>query len=168
MCIHLRFIYHGREGSKVEGAVSFPMELSGVSKNDSATLELTACICHTGSEYTLSYHGCSDHEWWVSAALHFGHYTAYCKHPCTGEWVYYNDSTITKVEKPDCQESAYMLFYQKPTPTPNVEAAKEKFDDSVERVTTETLLRLFKPPVPMGPLPPPLPLKRSSSNREFT
>ncbi len=165
--ILLRFIYHGREGSKVEGGVSFPMELSGVSKNDSSTLELTACICHTGSEF-YTHIILSWYHHVFSTALHFGHYTAYCKHPCTGEWLYYNDSTITKVDKPDCQESAYMLFYQKPTSTPNVEVAKEKFDDSVERVTTETLLRLFKPPVPMGPAPPPLPLKRSNSNRELT
>ena len=59
-----------------------------------------------------------------------------------------------------------MLFYQKPTTPPTVEKAKEEFDDSCERAATETLLRLFKPPVPLAPLPPPLPLKRSNSNRE--
>ena len=54
--------------------------------------------------------------------------TAYCKHPCTGEWVYYNDSTTTKVDKPDCEDSVYMLFYQKPTSSPNMEVPKEKFE----------------------------------------
>lgn len=102
----------------------------------------------------------------LSTALHFGHYTAYCKHPCTGEWIYYNDSSCTKVAAPDCQDSVYMLFYQKPTSSLTVEATNEEFDDSIERVATETLLRLFKPPDPKPPLPPPLPLKRYSSNRE--
>lgn len=145
--------------------MEFPLELSGVSKNDSTTLQLTACICHTGSKchtvYILSYDA---HM--MSAALHFGHYTAYCKHPCTGDWVYYNDSSSTKVDKPDCQDTVYMLFYQKPITAPTVETAKEEFDDSIEQAATDTLLRLFKPLVPTAPLPPPLLLKRSSSNRK--
>ena len=31
------------------------------------------------------------------AALHSGHYTAYSRHPSSGEWWCYNDETATKV-----------------------------------------------------------------------
>ena len=34
----------------MEGSVSFPMELSSVCEEDSTKLQLTACICHTGSK----------------------------------------------------------------------------------------------------------------------
>ena len=39
-------------------------------------------------------------HWFVpSAALNSGHYTAYSRHPVTGNWHYYNDETVTEVSR---------------------------------------------------------------------
>ncbi|XP_013195657.2 uncharacterized protein LOC106138907 [Amyelois transitella] len=48
-----------------------------------------------------------------SGTTYSGHYTAYCKHPYTGEWHEYNDSRVTPIAARNVVSSeAYMLFYE--------------------------------------------------------
>ena len=43
-----------------------------------------------------------------------GHYTAYCKHPLSGDWHQYNDeSTCQQLPRDDDLTHAYVLFYQR-------------------------------------------------------
>ena len=62
---------------------------------------LYGCVCHFGS-------------------VHGGHYTAYSKHLTTGQWNYFDDSTVTEKKVPGFEggasgdySSAYILFYQR-------------------------------------------------------
>lgn len=42
-----------------------------------------------------------------------GHYTAVCRHPCTGEWHQFNDTKVSKVSsKRVVSANAYILFYE--------------------------------------------------------
>ncbi|XP_056602549.1 ubiquitin carboxyl-terminal hydrolase 2 isoform X2 [Triplophysa dalaica] len=42
-----------------------------------------------------------------------GHYTAYCRSPCTGEWYTYNDSRVSPMSSSQVRSSdAYVLFYE--------------------------------------------------------
>lgn len=45
-----------------------------------------------------------------------GHYTAACKHPCTGDWYNCNDATVTRTSSPIAPKlvnaDAYILFYE--------------------------------------------------------
>ena len=46
-----------------------------------------------------------------------GHYTAYCKHPLSGDWHQYNDeSTCQQLPRDDDLTHAYVLFYQRHGP----------------------------------------------------
>ena len=66
--LHSRFIFHGRVGSKVDAAVTFPLELgAGLvcgrregeegegeregEGEEEGVLELRGCVCHFGSEW---------------------------------------------------------------------------------------------------------------------
>ncbi|CAM4537430.1 unnamed protein product [Leuciscus chuanchicus] len=45
-----------------------------------------------------------------------GHYTAYCRSPCTGEWYTYNDSRVSPMSSSQVRSSdAYVLFYESAT-----------------------------------------------------
>uniref|UniRef100_A0A673M3S2 Ubiquitin carboxyl-terminal hydrolase 2 n=1 Tax=Sinocyclocheilus rhinocerous TaxID=307959 RepID=A0A673M3S2_9TELE len=42
-----------------------------------------------------------------------GHYTAYCRNPCIGEWYTYNDSRVSPMSSSQVRSSdAYVLFYE--------------------------------------------------------
>ena len=48
-----------------------------------------------------------------SGSTHSGHYTAYCKHPYSNNWNYYNDSRVSKISKSGvCTAEGYVLFYE--------------------------------------------------------
>ncbi|XP_028177110.1 ubiquitin carboxyl-terminal hydrolase 8-like [Ostrinia furnacalis] len=48
-----------------------------------------------------------------SGTTYSGHYTAYCKHPYTGDWHEYNDSRVTPINQRNVVSSeAYVLFYE--------------------------------------------------------
>lgn len=47
-----------------------------------------------------------------------GHYTAFAKHPSSGEWYDFDDSCVSKIRDKDLQEtivssSAYSIFYRR-------------------------------------------------------
>ena len=45
-----------------------------------------------------------------------GHYTAFAKHVVTGQWYYFNDSSVTPQEPVPTDDRAYILFYDKIDP----------------------------------------------------
>ncbi|XP_026100651.1 ubiquitin carboxyl-terminal hydrolase 31-like isoform X1 [Carassius auratus] len=52
--------------------------------------------------------------------MHGGHYTAYCKNSVDGQWYCFDDSEVQPVADEDvCQQTAYILFYQRRTTIPS-------------------------------------------------
>lgn len=52
--------------------------------------------------------------------MHGGHYTAYCKNSIDGQWYCFDDSEVSPVADDDvCQQTAYILFYQRRTAIPS-------------------------------------------------
>ncbi|TRY86249.1 hypothetical protein DNTS_015824 [Danionella cerebrum] len=52
--------------------------------------------------------------------MHGGHYTAYCKNSIDGQWYCFDDSEVQPVPDEDvCQQTAYILFYQRRTTIPS-------------------------------------------------
>lgn len=43
-----------------------------------------------------------------------GHYTAFCRHPTTGDWNFFNDSSVSRITSPTklISNEAYILFYE--------------------------------------------------------
>nr|XP_061805773.1 ubiquitin carboxyl-terminal hydrolase 31-like [Nerophis lumbriciformis] len=53
-------------------------------------------------------------------SMHGGHYTAYCKNSVDGQWYCFDDSEVAPVADEDvCQQTAYILFYQRRTAIPS-------------------------------------------------
>lgn len=96
-----RFVFHQLSGTKVDSVVQFPIDnldlnqyISGP-KTKFLQYNLYSCVCHFGGANS-------------------GHYTAYAKHPVSGQWYYYNDETVS-LQSPgeDDFSSTYVLFYQR-------------------------------------------------------
>ncbi|XP_016324209.1 ubiquitin carboxyl-terminal hydrolase 31 isoform X2 [Sinocyclocheilus anshuiensis] len=52
--------------------------------------------------------------------MHGGHYTAYCKNSMDGQWYCFDDSEVQPIAEEDvCQQTAYILFYQRRTTIPS-------------------------------------------------
>uniref|UniRef100_UPI003AAD487B ubiquitin carboxyl-terminal hydrolase 31 n=1 Tax=Centroberyx gerrardi TaxID=166262 RepID=UPI003AAD487B len=52
--------------------------------------------------------------------MHGGHYTAYCKNSIDGQWYCFDDSEVQPMADEDvCQQTAYILFYQRRTTIPS-------------------------------------------------
>ncbi|XP_017563028.1 ubiquitin carboxyl-terminal hydrolase 31 isoform X1 [Pygocentrus nattereri] len=52
--------------------------------------------------------------------MHGGHYTAYCKNSIDGQWYCFDDSEVQPIPDEDvCQQTAYILFYQRRTTIPS-------------------------------------------------
>ncbi|XP_017284867.1 ubiquitin carboxyl-terminal hydrolase 31 [Kryptolebias marmoratus] len=52
--------------------------------------------------------------------MHGGHYTAYCKNSIDGQWYCFDDSEVSPVADDNvCQQTAYILFYQRRTAIPS-------------------------------------------------
>ncbi|XP_010873207.2 ubiquitin carboxyl-terminal hydrolase 31 [Esox lucius] len=52
--------------------------------------------------------------------MHAGHYTAYCKNSVDGQWYCFDDSDVQPIADDDvCQQTAYILFYQRRTTIPS-------------------------------------------------
>ncbi|XP_008206137.1 ubiquitin carboxyl-terminal hydrolase 2 isoform X2 [Nasonia vitripennis] len=100
LVIHLkRFSPMERFRGKLSVLVDFP--LTG--------LELSAFAAPRVQGCTYNLYGVANH----SGTTHSGHYTAYCKHPYSGEWHEYNDSRVTPVSARSVVSSeAYVLFYE--------------------------------------------------------
>ncbi|KAI5640105.1 ubiquitin carboxyl-terminal hydrolase domain-containing protein [Phthorimaea operculella] len=102
LVLHLkRFSPTERFRGKLNVLVEFPltgldMSPFAASKTQHPLYNLYAVSNHSGTTYS-------------------GHYTAYCKHPYTGEWHEYNDSRVTKINPRDVrlsQDIAPACLYQ--------------------------------------------------------
>ncbi|CAG9135075.1 unnamed protein product [Plutella xylostella] len=99
LVIHLkRFSPTERFRGKLNVVVEFPLSQLDMSPHAAtrqpALYNLYAVSNHSGTTYS-------------------GHYTAYCKHPYTGEWHEYNDSRVTPISARSVVSSeAYVLFYE--------------------------------------------------------
>lgn len=88
---------------KLNVLVDFP--LSNLDLSEFAAPKVAGC--------TYSLYGVANH----SGTTYSGHYTAYCKHPYSGEWHEYNDNRVSSVPGRSVVSSeGYVLFYeQQPT-----------------------------------------------------
>lgn len=100
LVIHLkRFSPMERFRRKLNVLVDFP--LTGLDLSAFATPRVQGC--------TYNLYGVANH----SGTTYSGHYTAYCKHPYSGEWHEYNDSRVSSVSVQSVVSSeAYVLFYE--------------------------------------------------------
>ncbi|XP_018397605.1 PREDICTED: probable serine/threonine-protein kinase DDB_G0282963 isoform X3 [Cyphomyrmex costatus] len=100
LVIHLkRFSPMERFRGKLNVMVDFP--LTGLDLSAFAAPRVPGC--------TYNLYGVANH----SGTTYSGHYTAYCKHPYSGEWHEYNDSRVSVVSSRSVVSSeAYVLFYE--------------------------------------------------------
>ncbi|CAK9817842.1 Ubiquitin carboxyl-terminal hydrolase 2 [Anthophora plagiata] len=100
LVIHLkRFSPMERFRSKLNVMVDFP--LTGLDLSAFAAPRVPGC--------TYNLYGVANH----SGTTHSGHYTAYCKHPYSGDWHEYNDSRVSVVPaRSVVSNEAYVLFYE--------------------------------------------------------
>ncbi|XP_014473144.1 PREDICTED: ubiquitin carboxyl-terminal hydrolase 20 isoform X3 [Dinoponera quadriceps] len=100
LVIHLkRFSPMERFRGKLNVMVDFP--LTGLDLSAFAAPKVPGC--------TYNLYGVANH----SGTTYSGHYTAYCKHPYSGEWHEYNDSRVSVVSARSVVSSeAYVLFYE--------------------------------------------------------
>ncbi|XP_011686186.1 PREDICTED: probable serine/threonine-protein kinase DDB_G0282963 isoform X2 [Wasmannia auropunctata] len=100
LVIHLkRFSPMERFRGKLNVMVDFP--LTGLDLSAFAAPRVPGC--------TYNLYGVANH----SGTTYSGHYTAYCKHPYSGEWHEYNDSRVSGVSARSVVSSeAYVLFYE--------------------------------------------------------
>ncbi|CAH0601984.1 unnamed protein product [Chrysodeixis includens] len=100
LVLHLkRFSPTERFRGKLSVVVEFP--LSG--------LDLSAFAATRAQHPVYNLYAVSNH----SGTTYSGHYTAYCKHPYTGDWHEYNDSRVTPINSRNVVSSeAYVLFYE--------------------------------------------------------
>ncbi|XP_015108842.1 ubiquitin carboxyl-terminal hydrolase 15 [Diachasma alloeum] len=108
LVIHLkRFSPTERFRAKLSVLVDFP--LTGLDLSAFAAPDVQGC--------TYNLYGVANH----SGTPYSGHYTAYCKHPYSGEWHEYNDSRISPVSVSSVISSeAYVLFYEQQQPNPHL------------------------------------------------
>uniref|UniRef100_A0A1B6LBV5 Ubiquitin carboxyl-terminal hydrolase n=1 Tax=Graphocephala atropunctata TaxID=36148 RepID=A0A1B6LBV5_9HEMI len=100
LVIHLKRFALGGRSCKVESVIDFPVcnldvaAYSADSRLKNLGYDLFGVVNHNGTSYN-------------------GHYTAYCKHPYSGEWHSFNDQSV-KVISPEThsKREAYVLFYE--------------------------------------------------------
>lgn len=103
LVIHLkRFSPSERYRSKLSTNVEFPATSLDLGSYASNTNRNPACMYNL---YAVSNH---------SGTIFSGHYTAYCKHPYTGEWHDFNDSNrvLSLPMSSLASSEAYVLFYE--------------------------------------------------------
>lgn len=102
LVLHLkRFSPTERFRGKLSVVVEFP--LTGLDMSPFAAAP-TAAAAATYNLYAVSNH---------SGTTYSGHYTAYCKHPYTGDWHEYNDSRVSSISpRSVVSAEAYVLFYE--------------------------------------------------------
>ncbi|CAK1592817.1 unnamed protein product [Parnassius mnemosyne] len=101
LVLHLkRFSPTERFRGKLSVCVEFP--LTGLDMSPFAATRTSQPVLY--NLYAVSNH---------SGTTYSGHYTAYCKHPYTGEWHEYNDSRVTPINPRNVvSPEAYVLFYE--------------------------------------------------------
>uniref|UniRef100_A0A1B6F536 Ubiquitin carboxyl-terminal hydrolase n=1 Tax=Cuerna arida TaxID=1464854 RepID=A0A1B6F536_9HEMI len=100
LVIHLKRFSLGGRSYKVESIIDFPvsnLDVAAYSADrqlQNLGYDLYAVVNHNGTCYT-------------------GHYTAYCKHPYSGEWHSFNDLSVRPISpETHNKQDAYVLFYE--------------------------------------------------------
>lgn len=84
--------------SKKQTFVSFPWSLN-----------LEPYISHKHKNNSYNLYAVSNH---IGESVNAGHYTSYCKNSISGNWLQYDDTTVSVVRPQEIQSSAaYILFY---------------------------------------------------------
>ncbi|XP_064651621.1 ubiquitin carboxyl-terminal hydrolase 2-like [Lineus longissimus] len=100
LVLHLKRFSQERYRGKLTTSVNFPLK-------DLDLSPFTADKSVGGGKYNL--YAVSNH----SGTTYSGHYTAYCKHPYTGDWHEYNDSRVHPYSARSVSSSeGYVLFYE--------------------------------------------------------
>ena len=120
-----RFTHTGNEATgylqmKINSPVLFPLELNILSNNQEQNFELYATCNHVGR-------------------MGGGHYYAYIKD--NKEWYEMNDDTVTKSEKfNNNDESAYILFYKRISPSQNQQKYYKDFKALYQKYKSKYLV----------------------------
>lgn len=94
-----RFVYKGQWREKINSYVDFPTRNLDLNPY----LEGPKSIKSSYRLYATSNH---------SGTLDGGHYTAYCRNPCTEKWFKYDDDHVSEIKESDVKSSlAYVLYY---------------------------------------------------------
>lgn len=95
------------DSSPAANSSSSPAAAAAASSGPSTATTTSSTTSSTKPVYHL--YAVSNH----SGSTHSGHYTAYCKHPYSSQWNYYNDSRVSKHSKSGvCSAEGYVLFYE--------------------------------------------------------
>ncbi|XP_031429222.1 ubiquitin carboxyl-terminal hydrolase 31 isoform X2 [Clupea harengus] len=71
---------------------------------------------HNPNDYLYDLYAVCNHH----GNMHGGHYTAYCKNSIDGQWYCFDDTEVQPIPDEDvCQQTAYILFYQRRTVIPS-------------------------------------------------
>ncbi|KAL2101684.1 hypothetical protein ACEWY4_003445 [Coilia grayii] len=71
---------------------------------------------HNPNDYLYDLYAVCNHH----GNMHGGHYTAYCKNSIDGQWYCFDDTEVQPIADDDvCQQTAYILFYQRRTVIPS-------------------------------------------------
>ncbi|XP_056296483.1 ubiquitin carboxyl-terminal hydrolase 2a isoform X2 [Pseudoliparis swirei] len=99
LVLHLKRFSEARRTSKLSTFVNFPLK----------DLDLREFSSGSSRDAVYSLYAVSNH----SGTTMGGHYTAYCRHPSSGEWSTFNDSRVTPMSSSQVRGSdAYVLFYE--------------------------------------------------------
>ncbi|XP_052096420.1 ubiquitin carboxyl-terminal hydrolase 8-like [Mytilus californianus] len=93
-----RFVYEGQWRQKISSYVDFPVQNLNL---DSVVQSPTS----TKSKYNL--YGISNHY----GTMDGGHYTAFCRNPCTKRWYKYDDEQVYDMSESDVKSSAAFVLY---------------------------------------------------------
>lgn len=106
LVLHLKRFQGTHSYKKITSLVSFPLTSLDMSPYVSGPARSTQ-PAH-GNRYSL--YAVSNHSGTPIA----GHYTAFCKHPATGDWNFFNDSSVSRITSPTkiVSNEAYILFYE--------------------------------------------------------
>ncbi|XP_050541174.1 ubiquitin carboxyl-terminal hydrolase 2-like [Daktulosphaira vitifoliae] len=104
LVLHLKRFQGTHSYKKITSLVSFPL----VSLDMSPFVSSSARAIQSHTKYNL--YAVSNHSGTPIA----GHYTAFCKNPISGDWHFFNDSSVSKIISPTkiISNEAYILFYE--------------------------------------------------------
>lgn len=112
-----RFIFHDMMPIKIEDSVSYPMRLDlsdPMRKGSNDWLyDLEGIVCHCGGSFSPNFRSPDLTYNFLCIGVSAGHYTAFTKHCISGQWLHYNDSSVTAQDPSLSDERAYVLFYRK-------------------------------------------------------
>ncbi|XP_060850617.1 ubiquitin carboxyl-terminal hydrolase 2 [Rhopalosiphum padi] len=105
LVLHLKRFQGTQSYKKITSLVAFPSVSLDMSPYVSGTAR---SIQPQGCKYNL--YAVSNHTGTPIA----GHYTAMCKHPVTGDWNFFNDSSVSRITSSAklISNEAYILFYE--------------------------------------------------------